>query len=486
MGSRSSIALPLSVLVSGALLLTACTSTKHPAATATSSGSGLASGPASSAAASGRRPQRRRRAASPVASSPTRRHRPPASSAASAVVVRRRRSSGRDLADVPPRRGPHRQCGQGACRDRAQGGRHLKARRRAVREPAGFARRQGKSHHRGDREQHALRSARQRRASSGRGTSVRPSMVRSLPCGNINPTGITGTPVYDPATGLVFAVAFLAGNHHELVAVDAETGAVAWTRPVDPPGSHPEVEQERGALLLSNGVVWVPFGGLYGDCGPYHGYMVGVPTSGPSGAAAIYQVPSAREAGIWTPAGAAADSAGHVYVSVGNGAQTNPKAAYDTERLGDRVAGHEGRFVLRAGVVGGRKRGRPRPRHHRPVAVAEQPGLRRGQGRQRLSAEARRARWRRRRGAGDRTVHGVRRRRVHRRHDHRAVHRRRACGESLGLDDDADVARVAARITDRRRRRRAQRRRAARCSRSTRLPARSRRRCRSAVRRRAS
>ena len=25
----------------------------------------------------------------------------------------------------------------------------------------------------------------------------------SLPCGNINPTGITGTPVYDPATGLV-------------------------------------------------------------------------------------------------------------------------------------------------------------------------------------------------------------------------------------------------------------------------------------------
>jgi outer membrane protein assembly factor BamB len=105
---------------------------------------------------------------------------------------------------------------------------------------------------------------------------------------------------------------------------------VAWTRPVDPPGSHPEVEQERGALLLSNGVVWVPFGGLYGDCGPYHGYMVGVPTSGPSGAAAIYQVPSAREAGIWTTAGAAADSAGHIYASVGNGAQTNPKGPYDT------------------------------------------------------------------------------------------------------------------------------------------------------------
>lgn len=150
----------------------------------------------------------------------------------------------------------------------------------------------------------------------------------SLPCGNIDPSGITGTPAYDPASGLVFAVAFLNGHRHVLVAVDAETGALAWTRPVDPPGSHPEVEQERGALLVSGGRVWIPYGGLYGDCGPYHGYVVGVPTSG-SGDAVIYQVPSSREAGIWTASGAAADAAGHLYVSVGNGAQTNPKAAYD-------------------------------------------------------------------------------------------------------------------------------------------------------------
>ncbi|HZV27530.1 MAG TPA: PQQ-binding-like beta-propeller repeat protein, partial [Acidothermaceae bacterium] len=164
----------------------------------------------------------------------------------------------------------------------------------------------------------------------------------SLPCGNINPTGITGTPVYDPATGLVFAVAFLSGDKHVLVAVNAETGTLAWTRPVDPPGSHPNVEQERGALLLSGGKVWVPYGGLYGDCGPYHGYVVGIPTSG-QGAAAIYQVPSSREAGIWTPAGPSADAAGHVYVSVGNSAQTNPKAAYD---MGDSVIELSGTSVV--------------------------------------------------------------------------------------------------------------------------------------------
>jgi PQQ-like domain len=150
----------------------------------------------------------------------------------------------------------------------------------------------------------------------------------TLPCGNINPTGITGTPVYDPASGLVFAVAFLTGDKHVLVAVNAESGAIAWTRPVDPPGSHSDVEQERGALLLSGGQVWVVYGGLDGDCGPYHGYVVGIEASG-QGAAQIYQVPSSREAGIWTPAGAAADAAGHLYVSVGNGAQTNPNASYD-------------------------------------------------------------------------------------------------------------------------------------------------------------
>lgn len=150
----------------------------------------------------------------------------------------------------------------------------------------------------------------------------------TLPCGNINPTGMTGTPAYDASSGLVFVVAFLTGHHHELVAVDARTGAVAWTKPVDPPGSHPEVEQQRAALLVSGGRVWVAYGGLDGDCGPYHGYLVGVATNG-QGSLLIYQVPSSREAGIWTPAGPAADDSGHIYVSVGNGAQTDPKANYD-------------------------------------------------------------------------------------------------------------------------------------------------------------
>ena len=44
-----------------------------------------------------------------------------------------------------------------------------------------------------------------------------PVPLSSLPCGNIDPLGITGTPVYDPATGLVFAVAEISGPAHILV-----------------------------------------------------------------------------------------------------------------------------------------------------------------------------------------------------------------------------------------------------------------------------
>src|SRR5581483_1059938 len=70
---------------------------------------------------------------------------------------------------------------------------------------------------------------------------------KSLPCGNIDPSGITGTPVVDAGAGTIDVVAFLAdGAHHELFALDLAGGAVRWHRPIDPPGLSPKVEQERG------------------------------------------------------------------------------------------------------------------------------------------------------------------------------------------------------------------------------------------------
>jgi outer membrane protein assembly factor BamB len=53
-----------------------------------------------------------------------------------------------------------------------------------------------------------------------------PEPQSQLPCGDINPLGITGTPVYDPATKLVFAVAEVEGATHTLFGLDIQTGAI--------------------------------------------------------------------------------------------------------------------------------------------------------------------------------------------------------------------------------------------------------------------
>ena len=139
-----------------------------------------------------------------------------------------------------------------------------------------------------------------------------------LPCGNIDPSGITGTPVVDVTSGTLFAVANLrSGPHHELFALDLLAGAVRWHRSIDPPGLSPQVEQERGALALANGRIYVPFGGLYGDCGQYKGAVVSAAADG-SGGLTSYVVPTSRMAGIWNPAGPVVDSNGDLWVTTGN------------------------------------------------------------------------------------------------------------------------------------------------------------------------
>jgi hypothetical protein len=67
--------------------------------------------------------------------------------------------------------------------------------------------------------------------------------------------------------------------------------------------------------------VYVPLGGLYGDCGSYHGYLEAVPLNG--GGLLYYKVPSAREAGIWSPQGPTIGPTGDVYVVSGNGASAS-------------------------------------------------------------------------------------------------------------------------------------------------------------------
>ena len=150
-----------------------------------------------------------------------------------------------------------------------------------------------------------------------------PVPLSALPCGDIDPLGITGTPVYAPATGMVYAVAETTGFHHILAGIAVPAGKLVFRRDIPTPDGQPRYDQQRAALLLNRGRVYVAFGGLDGDCGPYQGSITGVPASG-SGPIVSYKVPTAREAGMWAAGGPVAGPDGTVYVSAGNGAATAP------------------------------------------------------------------------------------------------------------------------------------------------------------------
>jgi outer membrane protein assembly factor BamB len=144
----------------------------------------------------------------------------------------------------------------------------------------------------------------------------------SLPCGNVDPTGILSTPVIDPSSAVLYAVAFVQPPHHELYAFDLATGNVRFHQPIDPPGASPLPHQQRAALSVANGTLYVPYGGLFGDCGSYHGWVLAASANDGS-TTAVYQVPTQREGAIWAPAGASIDSAGDLFVSTGNGDSTS-------------------------------------------------------------------------------------------------------------------------------------------------------------------
>jgi outer membrane protein assembly factor BamB len=141
----------------------------------------------------------------------------------------------------------------------------------------------------------------------------------SLPCGDVDPVGITGTPVVDPAGGRVYAVGLVRPTRDVLFDLDLATGRVLASTPVDAPGADPAVHNQRGALTLSGGRVYVPFGGRYGDCGNYHGRVTSVAvTADGLGATAFYLLPTQRDGGFWAPPGAATASDGSLYLASGN------------------------------------------------------------------------------------------------------------------------------------------------------------------------
>jgi outer membrane protein assembly factor BamB len=155
-----------------------------------------------------------------------------------------------------------------------------------------------------------------------------PSPAEERQCGDINPLGITGTPVYDATTKRVYVVAETGGTvRHQLFALNIASGTVAWSKSVDLPGVSARDMQQRGALAIANNRVWVSYGAQAGDCGDYKGRVVGVPLDG-SNNVIFYSPPTKRGGGIWNPNGPTVNAAGHLLVVSANGAAF-PGDAYD-------------------------------------------------------------------------------------------------------------------------------------------------------------
>jgi hypothetical protein len=153
-----------------------------------------------------------------------------------------------------------------------------------------------------------------------------PASSAELGCGNISPLGVTGTPVIDPATQTIYVAATVggaAGIRHLVFALGLKDGASLPGWPVDIAEAlrqrgqafNARDQNERGALTILDGRLYVPFGGHYGDCGDYHGWVVGIGLHNPREIVA-WATP-ARGGGIWAPGGVTTDGMS-LFVATGN------------------------------------------------------------------------------------------------------------------------------------------------------------------------
>jgi len=155
-----------------------------------------------------------------------------------------------------------------------------------------------------------------------------PVPLLSLLCGNIDPLGITGTPVVDLASRALFFDAMTTPDggstkKHLIFSLNVDTGSVNSGWPVDVNAAarfgttmfDSSTQNQRGALAILDGTLYVPYGGHYGDCATYHGWLVGVPLNNPAGV--IAWATGAPGGGSWAVGGVASDGT-EPFIATGN------------------------------------------------------------------------------------------------------------------------------------------------------------------------
>jgi outer membrane protein assembly factor BamB len=151
-------------------------------------------------------------------------------------------------------------------------------------------------------------------------------VTSGLNCGNINPLGVTSTPVLDVSRRILIvsaAVDVSGVPHNQFFALSIDNGGVAWTIDVNlnVNGFDTATQGQRASLLLLNDVVYVPFGGYYGDCPVNYGYVMGVPLSNPTLSTQLMYKTPGQGGAIWAPNGIATDGVS-IFAVTGNGEGT--------------------------------------------------------------------------------------------------------------------------------------------------------------------
>jgi Putative Ig domain len=193
-------------------------------------------------------------------------------------------------------------------------------------------------------------------AASGE-TSV-PSNLVGTGRGNLYPEiGVTGTPVIDPTTGILYVVSESVDPtqtlfNQRLHAINITTGAeetgaplaIAATYPGTGAGGSsvafsPKQELQRTGLALVNGTIYVTWASNE-DAAPYYGWVIGYTYNGATLARGpVFNVaPNTGYSGIWMGGGApAADALGNLYLLTGNGTFNATNTSAPNNDYGDSL-----------------------------------------------------------------------------------------------------------------------------------------------------